>query len=87
MAVILALNLGLQPIKTGDRPAAAWRSTPAFHFIGLVVGHRVIKGQLFICSDVPEGQENHLTLQPEIRLARMVQVHRRLQAGAWLLDR
>src|SRR5580693_6306602 len=75
IAIILALNLRLEPIKAGERAAAAWRSTSALHLISLVVRHRVIEGYLFICSDVPKRQKHDLTLQSEIRLARVVQVH------------
>jgi len=47
----------------------------AFHFIGLVIGHRVVEGQFLTRGDVPHSNEDDLALQAQIWLAGVVQVH------------
>jgi hypothetical protein len=56
IAIILVLIFGLEPIKPSDRAAAVWHSTPAFH-LRLVVGHCVIKGELFIRFNVTRDRK------------------------------
>src|SRR5215471_19596149 len=51
--IIFFLQLRLSPISSGDQPAAGLAAALALHFVWLVIGHRVVNGQLIIGGYVP----------------------------------
>jgi hypothetical protein len=61
--IIFSLQLRLSPISAGDQPAAGLAAAPALHFVWLVIGHRVVNGQLLIGGYVPHRDEDNLALQ------------------------
>jgi hypothetical protein len=65
--IVFPLQFRLLPICAGDQLAAGLAATLAFHFVGLVIGHRVVDGQLLASSDIPDGNKDNLTLQSQIR--------------------
>ena len=75
VTIISFLQLGLSPICAGDQFAAGFAAAVAFHFIGLVIGHCVVKGQFLTGGDVSHRNEDDLALQAQIWLAAVVEMH------------
>ncbi|MDE3168643.1 MAG: hypothetical protein KGL75_00760 [Acidobacteriota bacterium] len=61
--MIFRLQLGFSPIRSGDHVAARGATATAFHFVRLVVGHRVIERQFLAGGDIPNRDKNDLPLQ------------------------
>ena len=88
ITIVLFLDLGLTPVKAGDRASAALASAPALHFIVFVSIHGVIESQLLVGLDIPESHVHHLTLQPQILVHRNgSDASSRLHAGVCSSDR